>query len=259
MKLEFPQPPVILDKDKVPKVSILVGTEENQIAFLTRRFVKAYPQGNITHVDALEDRMILGTRTPTLWLCDSTHQMTDVADETLTKMNVFSATQMKSRSAGCNSIVKYAHRLLQVDWKLSKDQLDHVGDRIVGERFTGDLDTLIIDAMDMLLTPPTVEIKKEDRVEPWADPIKWIIPSESLYYRLHRLYKVVVGYVFARLEDWPNAKRIGVSPAQFAWLKTLRLNDRMVEETIVHLSRWRNHKIPTENAAMLIVATWSKN
>lgn len=215
---------------------IVLGPLEEQARYLQELVEQQHGTCALEEAHKIHDKELVGAE-PTVWFLGETGKFDLGADA---PVQFWRADPFEKRGAGINAVVRVAGTLLN-QTRLSRDVIDYVGDKILDEHDQNMIDVLLWDAV-WALTDKELEQKaqsKSKRHHPWEKPWEWCKSEQDLNRRLNTLYRDMVGYVYALENDWTSAKRFGLSPSRFAWLKTLRINPTKVDAALVELSKFR--------------------
>lgn len=244
---EFTPAVFLLQKKSAHRNHIVIGEDPAQLAFIAEEL-----ETPIEEVDRVTDDMLVG-QSGHLYKVFAGHRI-DLSPEMRSKTGFWSAEPITRGSAAINVIVKYAAAILPFEGKLTREQVDIVGDQVVKNRIV-DVRVAISESMWLL----TGEIKRPERwPEPWEQPIKWV-NSETMdvSYRLNTLHKRLIGYTTYLGKGPEAAKAIGVRPHELQKYKDLTLDLTKVYHTIKTISQWRQGKWADEYiCAGIICSIW---
>lgn len=243
---EFPQIPILITRKTYPKNNILVGTDKAQI-----RFAEHILNLECQQREMVKDDDLLGKDEGLLLQVYSSNHI-DLSSDVKKKTGIWSIHPLEGGSAGMNALVRVASEILGE--KIEKEKIEAVGNNICKENEITDLRGALWEAVWQL--SGDVVTKNEKWPQPWESQ-SWIPKNIEPSYRLNVLYRELVGYVYARDDDQPAAKRFGISNARFARLKSLSLDLAKVESSIKILSQWKNHKTSSLICALVISRIWN--
>jgi hypothetical protein len=191
----------------------------------------------VLFVQTLTDEAVMRTAGPVVWiLATNTLELSNDAEAQITRWD-FSPFQRGS--AALNAAARYVAVSAGME-NLSKEVMDYATSAALEELDSEAPPQSYIWELGWILGDPelTKKLQKREYLQPWEKPWKWVnYPPEK---RLHVLYRDLVGYVLAEDDAWEQAKKFGISPKRFQWLKRLKLRADQVDAALVILSAWRS-------------------
>lgn len=236
---DFPAVPLVLKQKAPSRVHIVVGSLQCHVDFLAEVIAPGQEVRRVA-TDRLEDAPVIEAlqgRDHVIFVLERDSRLS-IAHDVRMRIGTWCAVPLKMRSAGIRVLVREAVTLMGRP-ELDQDRVDVIGDAVLDALGDDALPQAIIWEAAWHLSGADPGQAPSAWVHPWEDPWKWAQVKAPLPMRLNVLYKDLAGYVFGLTNDWKCAQPLGITPARFAWLKTLRLNLGKVEKAIVVLSRWR--------------------
>jgi hypothetical protein len=92
---------------------------------------------------------------------------------------------------------------------------------------------------------------------PWEDAKKWLTNDPNVENRLNWIIHEVKAYAYARDENKKELSVLGVSAKKASFLKAKKYSNKLMYDTMVHLSRWKAGILNEYQTAMTISSTWS--
>lgn len=245
---EFTPAVFLLQKKASHPNNIVIGEDAAQLRLLSDEL-----DVEIERVDRVTDDMLVG-QTGNLFHVFAGHRI-DLSPEMRGKTGFWSAEPIVKGSAAINVIVKYAAAILPFQGKLTREQMDIVGDGVLyGMKKIISVNAAIAEAMWLL----TGEIKRPDRwPEPWEQPTRWVNPETMIIgKRLNVLYNRLVGYATWLGKGPDAAKALGIKPSEIQRYKDLALDPTKVHDTIKTLSQWKGGRWEDMICAGIICSIW---
>lgn len=253
---DFPAVPLILERKSPGHVHVVLGGLQGHINFLAEAIAGEAPVRFVS-LESLHDAPVIealqGTE-PTIFVL-ARPQGLSLASDIRAKVGVWVAQPLKRRTAGLRVLVRYGVALAGVK-PLEAERVDFLGDATLDALGDDALPSSVIWEAAYRSLDPTSGAAPATWIHPWEDPWAWTRGDFPLPMRLQVLYKDLVGYVFALDNDWKCAQGLGITPARFAWLKTLRLNTRKVDAAIRVISPWRTQPDPAKAARIALQVGW---
>lgn len=244
---EYPPVPLLLEKS--PKTyNVLVGEDAAQV-----RFVEQLLDKPCQFMEHLTDNELLAEDSSRLFRVEAS-RFVNLSPNLQAKVGFWSLEPIERGSAGANAIVRYAATILGIE-KPDKTRIQRTADLLASEGIE-DLRVAIWKAVWLLCGGTPEESKAW--VHPWEDHIGWLRRDVDPAYRLHTLYKHLVGYALSRNDDEDTLRKAGVSlkPSKLKYFNRLNLDLTKVHDSIHVLSQWRNLQYDPYLAAFRISAIW---
>jgi hypothetical protein len=244
---DFPQVPLLLGRKTRAKNNILVGTDKAQI-----RFAEQLLGLECQLRDGIKDDDLLG-KDESLLLRVTTSNCIDLSPDVKKKTGIWSINPLNGGSAGMNALVRAAAEIL--GQPVDKEKVEIVSTLICKDYDVTDVRGALWDSVwELSGEAPT---KGSKWPQPWETQ-DWIPQDIDVTYRLNVLYRDLVGYVFAREDDLPAAKKFGINPSRFNRLRQMSLDLEKVEQSIKCLSKWRTRKSSSLISALVISKIWNR-
>ena len=238
MAADFPAIPLALELKDLGRAHVVVGDLPCHLDFL--REILGGQTVAVEHVDTVDDLPLM-TRigqgsSPFIWQVGADRHIA-LAPDTRKHIHIWSAKPIKKHTAAIRTLARQALGILKAP-EPSKEILEDVCDRII-ENLGEDASpaAMIWEAVWLLTDPETVGPPVQ-WTNPWEKPWEFA-KADNIAERLNSLYKDLVTYVYAKIEDKPGIERMGRSPKKVQWLKTLSLDNSKVEKALTILSQWR--------------------
>jgi len=241
---DYPAAPLILERKSPGHIHVAVGTLQGHIDFLADIVGEGKRVRLIRH-ESLQDAPVLEAlqgAEPTIFVVPRSQGLS-LASDVRARVGVWVAQSLKRRTAGLRVLVRHGAVLTGCP-PMAPERVDFLGDAILDALGEDALPSAVIWEAAGRALDPTAGNAPAQWKHPWEHPWEWTRGDFPLPMRLQVLYKDLVGYVFALDNDWKCAQGLGITPARFAWLKTLRLNTHKVEEATKILSAWRTQPDP---------------
>jgi hypothetical protein len=245
---EFPQVPLLISKKSRSKNNILVGFDRAQIRFAEQLLDLVCQDREI-----VKDDDLLG-KDENLLLRVTSSNCIDLSPDVKKKTGIWSIQPLESGSAGMNALVRVASEILGEE-KPVKEKLEAVSREVCRESEIVDIRGALWEAVWQLTGD--VPLKSAPLwPAPWESN-HWIPAEVEPSYRLNVLYRDLVGYVFAHENDFPAARKFGISQTRFNRLRQISLDLGRVDQSIRCLSKWRVRKSSAFVCALQISKIWN--
>jgi hypothetical protein len=242
---EYPQLPLILNKKTFPHYNILIGYDDAQI-----HFAEIVTGVECVKMASIRDEDILG-KPDRLFRVDNI-KLVELSPDTQAKVGIWSLTGLTKGSSGANALVRYSGKMLDI--KLDQKMLNRVAYEITRNEIE-DLRGAVWQSVEILVDgAPETSLWPE----PWQSRMGWLPKGVDPSYRLNTLYHTLVGFVFAKDNDWDSARKIGVSANKFARYKDMQLDLKKTYDSLVEISMWRSNKLISPFTVILKIShTWN--
>lgn len=244
----FPPVPFLLFKP-CPRNNVLIGDDALQL-----RFVEQLTGQTCETLDSLTDENLFGKDGCLYRLL--THRGLAVSESVRKTLGVWSLTPITSRSASSNALVRAAALLLKEEIK--KERLEAVS-RVVGRLFEkGDLTDLRTGLWEAVWIM-TGDLPVYGWSDPWESTLttEWFPKGVDLELRLGALMKTLRAYVLTHTGADTEVKRMGIPPHRVQKLKDLTLNPDKIFESVLVLSRWKQHRLDPKIVALMLTKVWA--
>ena len=237
MAAEFPAVPLVLDLKDPGRAHVVVGDSRAQVDFL-REFLGglAVAVEDIKTLDDLGLMHRLGIPGPFILVVPADRHVA-LASDVRKRVHIWSARPIKKHTAAIRALVKEGVRVLAVA-EPDKELLDNICDRVIEQCGEDAPPSAMIWAATWILSETETPIGSGAWTNPWSDPWAWA-KVDVLPQRLYVLYRDLVSWVYARVDDKAGIERMGCTPSKVKWLKTLILEEAKVDAALVLLSAWR--------------------
>jgi hypothetical protein len=231
----------------------LIGDDPAQLRFLAQQLnpqLTDIESDPITAVEKVTDDMLLGREG--LLLQVAADYRIDISPDVRSHTGIWNAGPILKGSAGANEIVRMAAAIIQPGSKIPRETMAFVAAEIT----KGGLQD-IRGALWLAVWHLTGEVTPSvEWPNPWNDPVRWLPKGVDVTYRLNSLYKTLVAWGFVVTGELLGLKQLSLTPQQLEKLKTLKLDEQRVYDSIKCLSIWRNQHTEPMLCALSIAAIW---
>jgi len=231
--------PLILDRDKLPKINVVIGSDDEQLRFFKKEYFKI--TGNVPTIckqtEKITDDILYKDEDNTILVINSESYL-EISQDVFKKIGVWSNTPVTKRSSAINCIIKKAYSITHPGKKLDKNMVNPIGDYIL-YRDRDDIENMLWEAIALITNGEDLSQKKEYK-DVWDSPYKWLKPGDNVTQKLNYLYMTFLWYTYSRTDEWQKAKSTGCSPSKFQWLKSINFNNYDVLKSVELLSQWKN-------------------
>lgn len=200
-------------------------------------------------VQTLTDEAVMRTAGPVVWIIAS-GTLTLSADAE-TQVTRWELSPIQKGSAAINAACRHVASSIGME-EVTRELVDYATSATLDELDSEAAPEALLWELNWILSDPEVQrrMQKRERWHPWEKPWKWMeAPPER---RLHVLYRDLVGWVLAQEDAWDQAKKFGISPKRFQWLKQQKLRPDQVDAAVVVLSAWRSWQTDPFIAALQV-------
>jgi hypothetical protein len=203
----------------------------------------------VLQMQTLTDEAIMRTQGPVVWVLASNNlNLSADAEGQITRWEL---SPFQKGSAAINAACRHVAATLGME-EVARDIVDYATSSALDELDSEAPPQAFLWELNWILSDPEIQkrIQKRERWHPWEKPWKWMeAPPER---RLHVLYRDLVGWVLAQENAFDQAKKFGISPKRFQWLKQQKLRPEQVDAALVVLSPWRSWQTDPYIAALQV-------